>query len=551
MVNVFIVGILLLSLLLIGLAVHFHRKNVVAVKPPICQKDNDCRTGERCIVDESNARMNVCAASNMKNCVFADFTKLTACDPANAASCKDCINKPEFACVVVSYGKPQLIATGRGYTSGTFRAALTDPATNQINTDRDMQVVVGVTDSVNGSVASLTITDPVQVYQKNDVFTILGGNNGATFRLTETPTPYFWQKGSKRINLPESTGAGGSGGWCLPPVDRDGIQCNPYTSDNVLVQSTDADGKPVYKWGCYCKMPSLMQHDDSPISNCGTLVGCAGYDLYLPARAGDTEQACVSNAECPTNSKCCTSEKCLKANETFPAGVGKCYTRWTNTTLDRNPRNGTCDCPPNTYFLNSTIGDYVVKTCNADACEPGGTKQAGTQLCNCKPGFVSCGVTPSASVKVTDARCSSTTTSNRCLPDPCAPGGTMRQGGGCNCDNSQGYYETDNASVIGGKVCTKLCTDSSTCGTRGTCTVVGGKEECKDCVCPFAPANASDKYCLLDTGKKRQGETCPYERKFECDDGPLSSSSCRWVKIPTAGSCCAPYNCTLPDPRCV
>lgn len=481
--------------ILVGIFVHYHRKNVQRAgqyADQYCRADTDCKKGERCIIDATDARQNVCAEAHMQKCVFSDFSKLSRCDPKDPNACKGCINQPPFGCVVVNFGKPEILNPGRVYTSGIYTAALYDPLTGLYDTERTMEVLVNVLDwDENGFVDSVRISNPVQVYKQNDTFLILGGNKEATFYLTEQPTPYFWQKGRQKITLPESESGKG---WCLPPI-VEGAKCNPYTADSLLVQNVDDKGKTTYSWGCYCKMPSLMQHDNTPSSNCSALVGCSGYDLYIPPPM-DAAQTCTSNAQClQANTRCCSSDKCLKTNtESFPStSPGKCLSRWTLGDTARNPRLGTCDCPTGTYYLNTTIGDYVTKTCSVDPCGEAGVKTPGTFLCECKPGFVSCGVTPSNNVEVTDARCASTTTVNRCIPDPCAPGGVMKRGGGCTCN--KGYTQVKDDNAVGGYSCKELC-NPGPCGERGTCTVdTDGKESCV-CKSPWVPSGPNDKLCL-------------------------------------------------------
>ena len=482
---------------LLGLFAYYHRKRVELAgryADQYCRADSDCKTGQRCIIDAADIRQNVCAESHMQKCVFTDFTKLSRCDPNNPEACKGCINQPPFGCVVVNYGKPEMLFPGKGYTSGVYRAVLYDSSTGRHNTERDMEVIVNVLEGdPNGYVDSVRISDPKQMYNVNDIFLILGGSNEATFYLTEQPTPYFWQKGNQKLSLPESDPGKG---WCLPPVTT-GVKCNPYTADSVLVQKVDDKGKTTYSWGCYCKTPSLMQHEDTPSSNCSALVGCSGYDLYVPPSGMAVSQPCTLNSQCfAANSRCCNSEKCLKTStDSFPStSPGKCQTRWTLGDTERNPRGGTCDCPTGTYYLDTTVGDYVSKTCSVDPCGEGGTKAAGTQLCDCKPGYISCGVTPSSNVMVTDARCASATTVNRCVPDPCAPGGTMRRGGGCTCTN--GYVEVVNSNAVGGSVCKRVC-NPGPCGDRGTCSADKDGNEYCICQSPWAPSGPADKLCLF------------------------------------------------------
>jgi len=535
-------SLVLAFLVLFAYVYQMKKRSSSRLASDLCQVDEDCPGDQRCVVDPEDSKQNVCAEGHMIKCQLTDLTKLIECDPANPNSCSSCVNQPPFKCVVVQYGSPELINRGTGYSSGIYRAALVEPSTNTYNINRDMEVAITVSNTTVGSIDQLRITHPTQIYKKSDTFVVLGGNNGATFRLTETPTPYFWQKGQTKLNLPESNKGKG---WCLPPVTQS-AQCNPYTSDSVLVQKIDNAGKITYEWGCYCKLPSLMQHEDTPTSNCSALVGCGGYDLYVPNL---TSPSCRTNADCPdADTRCCTDEKCLRGSETFTGTntSGKCYKRWVFGNTTQNPRDGTCDCPSNLYYSNAKIGDYVVKTCNADPCGPNGTKDGASQFCTCKPGFVSCGLQSGSGIKVTDARCATVTTRNRCLPDPCAPGGTMRQGGGCNCD--AGYAETSNPNVIGGKVCRKLCVNNGPCGTRGTCKVVNNTEEC-DCICPYTASAEADKFCSLRTiTKSREGEQCRTTARTETDWVTQKS----WeVLTPVADSCCGSLKCQMPGPVCV
>jgi len=499
--------VLVAGMSLVGLFVYYHQKSVQGTgrfADQYCRNDSDCKTGQRCITDAADIRQNVCAEAHMQKCIFNDFTRLSRCDPTDPEACKGCINQPPFGCVVVNFGNPEILNPGRLYLPGVYRAALYDPNTGTYNTRRDMEVIVSVLDSdENGFVETVRISDPTQQYNQNDTFVILGGNNEATFYLTEQPTPYFWQKGKEKISLPESERGKG---WCLPPVVQGGEKCNPYTADSILVQNVDDKGKTTYAWGCYCKLPSLVQHDNTPISNCSALVGCSGYDLYVPPSSTDTtaQQMCTTNAQCfQANTRCCSSEKCLKTNtDSFPTtSPGRCMSRWFTGDTERDPRGGTCDCPTGTYYLDTSIGEYVTKTCSVDPCGEGGVKAAGTQLCECKSGYVSCGVTPSTNVQITDARCASTTTVNRCVVDPCAPGGNMRRGGGCVCTN--GYVEVKNTNAVGGYSCKRIC-NPGPCGDRGTCAA--DKDGNEYCVCksPYAPAGPSDKLCLF---KERECST--------------------------------------------
>jgi hypothetical protein len=410
---------------------------------------------------------------------------------------------------------------------------LLNPSTNTYNIDRAMEIIVTV--SPTGSIASVLIVNPKEKFNKNDTFKILGGNSDATFRLTEQPIPYFWQKDGKRVVIPESNAGAG---WCLPPVDES-IKCNPYTSDSILVQKIDDKGKITYAWGCYCKQPSFMQHEDTPISNCSALVGCGGFDLYVPT---STSATCTSNAMCTApNSKCCNDDKCLKGTETFGAlSSGRCYTKWITGDTQLNPKNGTCDCPNNMYYSSTAIGDYVVKTCGVDPCEPGGTFNPQTRLCECKTGYVSCGLTESSNVVVTDARCATTNTLNRCIEDPCAPGGKTRNlvNGGCECDRTQNYVEKIDVNVPGGKFCKQLCVNNGSCGSRGTCAIENDNEVCRNCVCPWMSANSSDKLCSKTTGQGTEGQVCEYETRME---GPLLGKYP--VTYPIDASCCSPLKC--------
>lgn len=503
----------------------------------ICQTDKDCKAGQRCFVDPQYPAQSICAESNMKRCEFMDFTKLSVCDPNDPNSCNDCLNQPPFACVRVSFGKPVIVNAGRNYTSGIVRAALIDPRTNVYNIDRYMEVVLNVADSTTGIITSILILNPKEKFNKEDSFKILGGNNEALIRLTEQPKPYFWQKDGKRVVIPESPP---EKGWCLPPVDES-IKCNPNTADSVLVQKIDAQGKVSYAWGCYCKLPSFMQHDDTAISNCSTLVGCGGFDLYIPPKDSITAISCTSNNNCTLpNTKCCNDQKCLKAGETFStASPGQCYSKWITGETERSPRYGTCDCPSNTYYYNSTLEDYVVKSCNVDACEPTGTKGSGN-TCTCKPGNVSCGLYPGPGIVVTNERCASTTTSNRCVPDPCKPGGTIRSGGGCDCDLAQGFVEVVDVNAVGGKTCRKLCVDNGPCGNRGKCRIEGNREVC-DCLCPFAPTDINDKFCSLYLDKFTAGQRCKEDMRVEKTS--VWDNTFTTIYTPVTNSCCAPYKC--------
>jgi hypothetical protein len=218
--------------------------------------------------------------------------------------------------------------------------------------------------------------------------------------------------------------------------------------------------------------------------------------LYVAPTDTRASQSCTTNAQClAANSRCCNSERCLKSNtESFPStSPGKCQTRWTLGDTDRNPRGGTCDCPTGTYYLDTSIGDYVTKTCSVDPCGEGGTKAPGTQICECKPGYISCGVTPSSNVMITDARCASTTTVNRCIRDPCAPGGTMRRGGGCTC--TTGYTEVSDSNAIGGKVCKDACFNNGPCGNRGKCVIINGQAQCSPCYAPYTGTGSTIELC--------------------------------------------------------
>jgi hypothetical protein len=484
----------------------------------------------------------------MMNCEFNnDFSKLLSCKLDDSSSCAMCVNQPTFQCREIHFGKPQLLTPGRNYTSGTYQAVMYDPTTNILETSRDMNVSVTVTDTTSGAVDKFQILDPKQIYKQGDTFVILGGNRDAKFKLTETPKPFFWQKGSTKLVLPESDPGKG---WCLPPVTQT-AQCNPYTSDAVLVQKVDdTTGKMSYEWGCYCKMPSFMQHDDTPISNCSALVGCGGYDLYVP---GPNAPICSKNTDCTgTNQKCCSDTKCLQSStDSFSSGgVGRCMTRWDTGNTTQNPRDGTCNCPSNTYYNNFKSGDYVLKSCSVDPCGPNGVREGSNLLCTCQSGFVSCGLQPGTGIQVTDARCATPTMRNRCLADPCAPGGTMRQGGGCNCRLDENYVETSDSNVIGGKTCKKLCVNNGPCGTRGKCKIVSGKEEC-ECICPYTAQDSSDKFCNLRViNKSREGEGCQVTQTsaYEYRYGKLGW----WVtQVPVADSCCEGSLCQMPGPTCV
>lgn len=537
--------------LLVGLFVYFYRKQNEADRRPMsqsCTTTADCAKGQKCISDPNRSSQSLCAEAHMMNCEFDhDFSKLISCTLDDPSSCTMCVNQPAFKCQVVHFGKPQLLTPGRNYTSGTYQAALIDPVTSTYNTLRDMNVSITVADTVNGTVDRVRILDPKQQYKQGDMFLILGGNNEAKIRLTEPPAPFFWQKGNTKLVLPETEPGKG---WCLPPVIQS-AQCNPFTSDAVLMQKIDdTTGKMIYEWGCYCKVPSLMQHDSTPGSNCSALVGCGGYDLYVPETNATN---CSKNSDCTAaNQKCCSDTKCLQSlTDTFSGGsLGRCMTRWATGDTTRNPRDGTCDCPSNTYYNTFKSNEYVLKSCSVDPCGPNGVREGSNLLCTCKPGFVSCGLQSGTGVQVTDARCATPTMRNRCLVDPCAPGGTMRQGGGCNCRLNEDYVETNDPNAIGGKICKKLCVNNGPCGTRGKCKIVAGKEEC-ECICPYTAQDATDKFCNLRVmNKSREGEECQstFSTKMEYRLGQFVPVS---TQNPVTDSCCSGSVCQMPGPTCV
>jgi hypothetical protein len=444
-----------------------------------CTTNENCRSNEKCLD-------NQCVPKEKERCQVS-LGALRSCSLVDPQSCDACINDPAFKCVAVQYGNPVIDRAGRNYQKDQVYTAVFLNADNTEDATRTITVSVSaVSDASNGFVQSVTITQMPDRFAKSDRFVIKGGNNEAILRLTTDPAPYIWKQGNTVVNVPES---GPGMGWCLPPVTRT-IACNPYTSVPILTQETDAAGKTTYVWGCNCKQPGFMQHEDSAISNCSQLVGCGGYDLYIPPKTS-AAQTCTTNAQCAADARCCNADKCLKGTETFGTGEsGSCYTRWgTGQTLQEgNPTKGTCDCPTGMFYGNTVMNDYVSKTCSTDPCFPNGTRTGTVSpaVCACKPGFVTCSVT-SGTATVTDASCASRGATNKCIPNPCAPG-TPVPGGGCTCPT--GYSSVRDPNTVGGfKCCLPIpggtackipCSSPNPCALNKMCVPNGAEETCVD-----------------------------------------------------------------------
>ena len=334
--------------------------------------------------------------------------------------------------------------------------------------------------------------------------------------------PYIWSQGKEKIKIVNSEEGKG---WCLPPVVSSNTECNPFTSDTILVKTDNGDGKASYTWGCYCNTNVFTQSNllaDCNIQNVCTNANTSDKkDIYV-----NTGKDCANTSDC---TKINSTDVCWKTdpNNVMPISGntnGKCFTKWSNK-KDINPISGYCNCDNGLISYKQKINDsrYDMR-CIRNLCEPGTTNSDGS--CNCPAGTINCKDIPNSSALKNSCK-----SSQQCIPDPCSPGTyDVAQGICSNCP--AGLQSIRDTSSLVGVVCGDVCGKYNPCGNRGTCQAVleaGSnniyKATCINCNDPFV--NDGDPSSTCKNIKKAIGIQCNSGSECatgKCDDPPCSTA---------------------------